>query len=72
MEYTAYQTGQGLLTLYQGAKPTGWKISNKGGKWILYCVLDGRTHEYPFDFAPLIHDRQKLNEKLNEMLFTDA
>ena len=68
MTYTVKQSGQGLLSVYQGDKQTEWKISNNGGKWTLYCVLNGQTREHPFDFAPMIHDMHKLNEKLNEVL----
>ena len=68
MNYTVYQTGQGLLSVYSGLKQTEWKIANNGGKWTLYCVLNNQTHEHPFDFTPLIHDMDKLTKKLNEVL----
>ena len=70
MSYTVKQSGQGLLSVYQGDKKTEWKISNNGGKWTLYCVLpNGAVREHPFDFAPLIHDSEKLTDKLNEVIF---
>jgi|TARA_R100000149_G_scaffold34612_1_gene13272 hypothetical protein len=68
MKYTVKQTGQGLLSVYYGDKQTEWKISNNGGKWNLYCVLNNQTHEHPFDFAPLIHHPDKLSDKLAEVL----
>lgn len=69
MTYTVKQSGQGLLSVYQGDKQTEWKISNNGGKWTLYCVLNNQKHEHPFDFAPIIHDMDKLTKKLNEVMF---
>ncbi len=70
MTFTIKQSGQGLLSVYQGDKKTEWKISNNGGKWTLYCVLpNGAVREHPFDFTPLIHDTKKLIYKLNEVIF---
>tara|TARA_Y100000114_G_scaffold22070_1_gene17832 strand:- start:69 stop:281 length:213 start_codon:yes stop_codon:yes gene_type:complete len=70
MAYTVKHSRQGLLSVYQGDKKTEWKISNDGGKWTLYCVLPhGAVREHPFDFAPLIHDNEKLADKLNEVIF---
>ena len=64
MKYTVKQTGQGLLSVYHGDKKTEWKISNDGGKWNLYLVLNNQTLKHPFDFAPLIHHPDKLSDKL--------
>jgi len=59
--YNVKHSGQGLLTVYQDDKETSWKIQNKNGRWMLYCVLDGKTHEHPKDFADIIHDPEKLS-----------
>jgi hypothetical protein len=59
--YNVKHSGQGLLTVYQDDKETSWKIQNKNGRWMLYCVLDGKTHEHPRDFADIIHDPEKLS-----------
>ena len=67
MKYTVRQTGQGLLSVYYGDEQTELKIRNNGGKWNLYYVLNNQTHEYPFDFAPLIHHPDKLSDKIGEI-----
>ncbi len=59
--YNVKHSGQGLLTVYQDDEETSWKIQNKNGRWMLYCVLDGKTHEHPRDFADIIHDPEKLS-----------
>jgi len=63
--YNVKHSGQGLLTVYQDDKETSWKIQNKNGRWMLYCVLDGKTHEHPRDFADIIHDPEKLSVHLD-------
>ena len=68
MTYTVKQSGQGLLSVYQGDKKTEWKISNDGGKWTLYRVLNNKTQAYPFDFAKIINHPDSLSKKLVEVL----
>jgi len=70
--FNVKRNGQGLLNVYHGDKQTEWKISNNGGRWKLYCVLNNQTHEHPFDFAPLIHHPEKLSDKLGEILKGDS
>ena len=53
--YNVKHSGQGLLTVYQ----------NKNGRWMLYCVLDGKTHEHPTDVADIIHNPEKLSVHLD-------
>lgn len=62
--YNVKHSGQGLLTVYQDDKETSWKIQNKNGQWMLYCVLDGKTHEHPTDVADIIHNPEKLSVHL--------
>ena len=60
--YNVKHSGQGLLTVYQNDKETSWKIQNQNGRWVVYCVLDGKTHEHPTDVADIIHNPEKLDE----------
>ena len=62
--YNVKHSGQGLLTVYQDSKETSWKIQNKNGRWMLYCVLDGKVHEHPKDVAKIIHNPEKLSVHL--------
>jgi len=63
--YNVKHSGQGLLTVYQDDKETSWKIQNKNGRWMLYCVLDDRTHEHPTNVADIIHHPEKLSVHLD-------
>ena len=68
MSYCVKQIKQGLLGVYHNDKRTEWKISNEGGKWILYRVQNNEVEKHPFDFAPMIHHLDGLAEKLEEII----